>query len=538
MRTIKILDCTLRDGGYINQWNFGEKNIKKIISNLNDANVDIIECGFIRNKNEKVKMDKDYSNYVSFDSLVDYGKKLFKKDKTYSVMMLTETYSIDALDYINQSFVDTIRLSFHKCDMQKGFVIANEIKKRGYRLFLQPTATMGYTDDELISLLKKCNEIHPDSIAIVDTFGEMLPSNIIWLSQLFDKYLDKDISLSFHAHNNLQTAFCNAILFIQNTSFERNIVIDSSVYGMGRGAGNLPTELIIDYLNKYHNSHYNLLPILNLVDNILLKIKENNYWGYSLEYYLSAVHHCHPKYSIYFNSSKTLTTADISILLDAISDNKRVEFDFEYAQGLYKSFCEKRIDVTENYEKLVSIIGKRRILLIGPGGSILKNKNLINRRVKNYESYYSISINSNLIFNTNAIFCSNRKRYQELHVNCEKKQYIFTSNVRKKQNSELVFDYQECLANEFEISDNSLLMLLKIFKNCGLKNKIFLAGFDGFSVNYNDNFYSDDILYIIDKNRAVELNNLISKYISFYKNDLDINFLTDSLYNEGDFLND
>ena len=532
LRKISILDCTLRDGGYINDWNFGYKNIKRIISNLNDANIDIIECGFLRNVDDNVFDGDDYSNFVSFDALIDCGKKLFKKNKKYSLMMLTENYQIDNLIEKDQNFVDIIRLSFHKCDMEKGLKFAEIIKKKGYHLFLQPTVTMSYTDNEIIELLKKCNEIHPDSIAIVDTFGEMLPSNVVWLAQLFDKYLDKDIALSFHAHNNLQTAFGNAILFIQNTSIDRNIVIDSSIYGMGRGAGNLPTELIIDYLNKFYDGKYNLIPILNSVDGILMKIKNDNYWGYSLEYYLSAIHHCHPKYSIYFSSNKTLTTSDISFLLDSISDDKRIEFDKDYAFGLYKSFCEKQVDVSDNYDRLRKLIGDKDVLLIGPGSSILKNKKLLNRYVNNHDSYYSIAINSNLIFDTDAIFCSNRKRYQDLHVNSEKKQYIFTSNVKRKHSADLVFDYQDCLANEFEISDNSLLMLLKIFINCGFENRILLAGFDGFSANYSSNFYNDDVLYIIDKNKILELNRVVSQYVSFYKNKLNIQFLTRSIYED------
>ncbi len=532
MRSIKVLDCTLRDGGYINNWNFGYKNIKKIVSNLNRSNVDIIECGFIRDNNESVICDIDYSNYISFESLIKYGKDLFKKNKQYTLMMLAESFDIKNLIHRNQNYVDSIRLSFHKKDMKKGLEMAKIIKEKGYNLFLQPTATMGYTDDELIELLKKCNEIHPNSVAIVDTFGEMLPNNIIWLSQLFNKYLDKDIVLSFHAHNNLQTAFSNSILFIQNTSLDRNIVIDSSIYGMGRGAGNLPTELILDYLNKFYNQNYQLLPILDIADNILLKIKMQNYWGYSLEYYLSATHHCHPKYAIFFSSNKTLTTSDISLLLDSVSENNRVEFDLEYARGLYKSFCEKELDVAGNYNKLKKIIGNKSLLLIGPGSSILENKSLINKYVLDSENYYSVAINSNLIFNTNAIFCSNRNRYQQLHVNSDKKQYIFTSNVKSKQNNDIVFDYQECLANEFEISDNSLLMLLKIFKNCDFKNEILLAGFDGFNIDFNRNFYSDDILYVIDKNKMIELNRVISQYISFYKKCLNIKFLTKSIYDK------
>ncbi|MBR3161781.1 MAG: aldolase catalytic domain-containing protein [Bacilli bacterium] len=530
MRSIQVLDCTLRDGGYVNDWDFGYNNIKRIISNLNESDIDIIECGFIRDKSEKVEKDENHSNYDSFSSLIKYDKKLFKKDKDYCLMLLAETYNVDNLKMRTQNYINTIRLSFHKSDMEKGLAMAKIIKEKGYKLFLQPTATMGYSDDEIIELLKKCNEIMPESVAIVDTFGEMLPNNVVWLTNLFDKYLDKNIKLSFHAHNNLQTAYSNAIIFMNNTSLDRNIVIDSSIYGMGRGAGNLPTELILDYLNKYYDKEYNLLPILNTVDNILLKIKEDNYWGYSLEYYLSAIHHCHPKYGIYFSQNKTLTTSDISTLLDSISDDKRIDFDLDYAQGLYQSFCEKEVDVSDNYDKLIDIIGKKDIILIGPGSSITKEQQKIGDLVNDRKKYFSIAINSNLIFDTNAVFCSNRKRYQELDID-KAKQYIFTSNVISKDTSDLVFDYQECLASEYENSDNSLLMLLNILKQCKLSNKVLLAGFDGFSINHDDNFYKEDILYVIDKNKISELNNLITKYIKFYKKKLNIEFLTKSLYN-------
>ena len=529
MRTIRVLDCTLRDGGYVNDWNFGYDNIKRIVSYLNSANVDIIECGFIRDIGEGVKKEKDYSNYESFNSLVKYGKSLFKKGKKYCLMLLAETYPIENLENINQNYIDTIRLSFHKSDMKKGLAMAKIIKEKGYKLFLQPTATMGYSDDEIIELLKKCNEIKPESIAIVDTFGEMLPDNVIWLTKLFDKYLDKDIALSFHAHNNLQTAFGNAIIFIENSSNDRNIVIDSSVYGMGRGAGNLPTELILNYLNRYYGKEYNLLPILDITDNILLKIREDNYWGYSLEYYLSAIHHCHPKYGIYFSSNKTLTTSDIELLLDNISSDKRIDFDLDYASGLYQSFLEKEIDVSNNYEKLKEVIGNKDILLIGPGSSIIGNSKLINKYVSNKDSCYSIAINSELMFDVDALFCSNRKRYQELPKDKDI-QYIFTSNVVSKQTNDLVFDYQNCIANDFENSDNALLMLLNIFRKCKVKNRILLAGFDGFSVDYANNFYNDDILYVIDKNKVLELNVLLTKYISHYRKELNIEFVTNSLY--------
>lgn len=530
LKKIKILDCTLRDGGYINEWHFGFENIKKIINKLNQSNIDIIECGFLRD--DDIETSKDYSNYKSFEDLINADKDLFKTNKEYTLMMLAEKYDTKNLVNKNQNYINTIRLAFHKRDMKKAIKMAKEIQEKGYNLFLQPTATMRYTDDEIIELIKICNEeIKPKSLAIVDTFGEMISDNIIHYTKLFDEYLDENISLSFHSHNNLQTAYSNAILFIENVKKEREIVIDSSIYGMGRGAGNLCTELIVDYMNKKFEKKYNLFPLLEVVDNILSDIKKTNYWGYSLEYYLSAINHCHPNYCIYFSNKKTLTTHDLAKIVELISENKRIDFDKDYAEELYYSYNNKTINDEASYKKLKKIIDNRKILLLGPGQSIKNNLKEIKALIDKKEEYFSISINNNLELNEEAYFFSNKKRYNDNNI-IKNKYYIFTSNIadiKVDDTKKIVFNYQQILAKEYDISDNALLLALNLLKNMKI-NKVFLAGFDGFKQEQVENFYDDKLLYLIDKNKINELNDTLTKYINLYKKDIDIEFITKSIY--------
>lgn len=530
MRNIKVLDCTLRDGGYVNNWNFGKDNIKKIINKLNKSNIEIIECGFLRDDIEKFNFDS--TNFSSFDNIIDLGENLFLSDRNYALMLLCEKYDVKKLIDKNQNYIHTIRLSFHKRDLKKAINDAKIIKNKGYNLFLQPTATMRYTDEEIIELIKICNtEIKPASVAIVDTFGEMLSDDIIHYSKLFDKYLDKDIILSFHSHNNLQTAYSNALLFINNTSKYRDIVIDSSVYGMGRGAGNLCSELIIDYLNKKFNKKYQLSPILEVVDNILADIKKQNYWGYSLEYYLSAINHCHPNYCIYFSNKKSLTTYDLQLLVESISENRKTDFDKEYADELYYSYCNKDYNDKVSYSRLREFIKNKKVLLLGPGRSLEENKDYINELVNNKNEYFVIAVNNYLDLDVDAYFISNRKRYQDICV-IDDIFYLFTSNINDKiinENKKLIFDYSNVLAREDVISDNSLLLILNILKRIYDK-EIFLAGFDGYDYNQDKNYYKKDLLYLIDKNKVEELNKILNKYISLYKKELKLIFLTASKY--------
>lgn len=532
MRNIKILDCTLRDGGYINNWNFGVQNIKKIIHNLNQANIDIIECGFLRDDIDNYADDN--TNYENFDSLLNLGDDLFQKNRTYALMMLTEKCDVNKLCSKNQNLIDTIRLSFHKRDMKKGIEDAKKIKEKGYQLFLQPTATMRYNDDELKEFIKICNnEIHPDSVAIVDTFGEMLGTDIIHFSKLFDQYLDSNITLSFHSHNNIQTAYSNALLFIDNTSEDRNIVIDASIYGMGRGAGNLCTELIINYLNKEYNTNYQLYPILEVADSILSDIKKEKYWGYSLEYYLSAINHCHPNYCNYFSSQKTLTTYDLGKLIESISEDKRIDFDKEYAEELYYSYNNKTFDDQKSYNKLKRLIENKTILLLGPGKSINDYHKKIQTIINKKNKYFVIAINHYPNFQVDAYFFSNRKRYYDEKSYKKDKYYLFTSNIEDNQvcnDNKIFFDYNGILARDYKTTDNALILFLNILKKLEIKEEILLAGFDGYDHEQSDNYYNDSLLYLIDKNRIDELNFILTTYINLYRKCLSISFLTPSKY--------
>ena len=237
MRKIMVLDCTLRDGGYVNDNKFGYKNIKKIIQYLNSAKIDIVECGYLK---DKIEYDKDKTEFLNAKQADTF---LSPDNSNYTLMLLGEKYEIDNLPEQNESKVDTIRMSFHKNSLEKIINYSYHIINKGYKLFLQPTAIMSYTDNEIIKMIQEFNKLDIESVAIVDTFGQMTPADTINKTKLFDTYLKKNIKLGIHLHNNLQTAFANAIVFLDNISEDRDVVVDTSILGIGRGAGNLPTEL-------------------------------------------------------------------------------------------------------------------------------------------------------------------------------------------------------------------------------------------------------------------------------------------------------
>lgn len=336
MRKIEILDCTLRDGGYINNWYFGENNIKKIINGLTDAKIDYVECGFLDNTINEYDLD-----YSIFTDIIEAEKVISNIGKTrYMVMMLLHKYYIDGLPICLNNKVNIIRLAFHKSDFDKMIDYAKKIKNKGYKLFLQPTIIMSYTNQEIIEMINKCNNIiKPDGIAIVDTLGEMYTNDIKKLSKIFDKYLDNNITMLFHGHNNRQMAFSNAITFIQNVNEKRNIIVDTSLMGMGKDSGNVCTELMSDYLNQYFNASYNYNKIISIINDCINTYKKKFDWGYNPVYMLNAKNRIHPSYGKYFrNNIKDLTIMDLNCILGKVPLNERNNFNKQLANTIVNQF--------------------------------------------------------------------------------------------------------------------------------------------------------------------------------------------------------
>lgn len=242
---IQILDCTLRDGGYINNWKFSNNIIQQIFQSLHNSNIDIVECGYL---NDTKGQD---SNSTLFDSMqsIDVLFQTLDIQASKVVMINLGDFDISNLPPKVNSSIDGIRLAFHKKDISVALDTSSKIIKLGYKLYLQPMVTKNYTDIELLSLIEKANQLQIYSFYIVDSFGSMTLEEFQRYMMLADNNLNPNILLGYHSHNNMQLAFSNAINMC-DTNLNRDIIIDASIYGIGRGAGNLNTELIVDFLNS------------------------------------------------------------------------------------------------------------------------------------------------------------------------------------------------------------------------------------------------------------------------------------------------
>ena len=322
MKKIKILDCTLRDGGYVNNWNFGKENIKSIIKELADANVDYIECGFLK--------DMQYNLESSLFSIPNDILNITKPSKHKFMLMIN--YGEYPIGKIPSNSNIIFRIAFKKNDFDKALEYCKEVKNKNNDICINPMYTNTYSTSELLNLINIANEIKPLIFTIVDSSGGMQEEELLTTYYLINDNLDKDIAIGFHSHNNLKLSFSNAQKLIKICN-KRELVIDSTAFGIGRAAGNLCTEVITKYLNDNYNSKYNLLPILKIVEEQINPIFKITPWGYSVPYYLAALNFCHPSYAKYLNDKK-ISVNTIDRILKQIPNNKKNWFDENFIKAL------------------------------------------------------------------------------------------------------------------------------------------------------------------------------------------------------------
>ena len=516
MGKIGILDCTLRDGGYCNQWKFGYKNIVEIVKKLTDANIEIIECGFL---SQKVLPDKDVTRYSEIEDVEKILPER-KGESSYVVMMNYGEYEIEQLPDYKGGAVHGIRVAFHKKDSQDALEVCKKLIKKGYRVYVQAMVSLSYSDAEFLELIDKVNEIEPYAFYIVDSFGKMIEKDVVHFFYMLENNLKESIVIGFHSHNNMQLSFSNAQKLVHLQTKHR-LLIDSSVYGMGRGAGNLNTELFVRYLNECFDVDYKIEPLLEIIDSILYDCYQRNPWGYSLPNYLSAVHNAHPNYAEFLDNKKTLKIKDMNAIFGMMREDKKVCFDKTYMETLYLEYM-NRAKVEAVICSKDSLFKGKTILLIAPG----KSSYLERREIALFEEQHevvTISINFDYPFlETDYIFVSNARRYKELYD--QKKKCIITSNIIEDETYQRV-SYKELLCEEECVQDNAGLMAIK-YLILNQAAKIYLAGFDGYAHDTTENYIADALEIPTKKWVLDAMNEGMNRVLSRYARMINIQWLT------------
>ncbi|MCL1894360.1 MAG: aldolase catalytic domain-containing protein [Holophagaceae bacterium] len=526
---VHILDCTLRDGGYVNDWHFGNRTISSVVLRLDSAGIDSIEVGFL---DASVQFDRDRSIYPNIQSIErTLGNSLPRQAKLVAMINLG-AFPKERLIPQEKSLLDGIRLYFRKPQLSEAIEFGREIMFIGYKLFLNPGSLSSYHDSEVNELIEKSNALKPEAISIVDSFGLMYKTDLLRYATIFDNLLEKPIALGFHAHNNLQMANANCLDFI-NHKMERIKVVDSSILGMGRNAGNACTELILSYIEKNNTRSMDLDQILECAYTDIYRLYNKPAWGYHLEHMISAIHDCPPTWVKYLMDKYTLSIKDIRSILSSLPFERRLTsyFSKDLAEQKYIEYMNNFIDDDHAIASIKNVLSDREILIICPGKTIKSQHDSINNFIKQKRP---LIITVNFVsddYRATYLFISNAIRYSKMlgdwHEIINKPALMLTSNITPADTMrpDYLFNYKA--RYEKTRGDNSVALLLSLLQDLGI-HTVFVAGLDGFDEQHpEENYYSSEMSLPQTRDTNTKLVEQLSHVLSNGK--MKIKWITPSL---------
>lgn len=289
---IKVLDCTVRDGGLINQHHFDDGFVKAIYDCNVAAGVDYMELGYKGDKSIYIPTEHGPWKHCDEDTL----RRIVDDNPTD--LKLAVMADADRSDYRNDilpkanSVIDMIRVACYIHQIPLALNMVKDAADKGYEVMLQLMAVSTVQEGELAAALEAAAQSEASGVYIVDSFGSLYSEQIRELCSIFQKALEgTDKEVGIHAHNNQQLAFANTIEAIVCGANR----VDATMAGLGRGAGNCPMELILGFL---HNPKYKLRPVLACTQNVLFPLSNQMDWGYSIPYALTGQLNQHPRMAI------------------------------------------------------------------------------------------------------------------------------------------------------------------------------------------------------------------------------------------------
>lgn len=535
MNHAKLLDCTLRDGAYLIDKKFGDNTIRGIIDGLLKANIDYIEIGFFQNEGfgdgkTVYKNSVDAARFVPAD----------KKNSMFTVLADFSRYSVENLDECTDESIDAIRECFFKKERFDAMEACRVIKNKGYKLFIQPVDILGYTDAELIEFIHMVNEVEPYCLSIVDTFGSMYQEDLHRIFEIIHHNLFPECKIGLHSHNNMQLSNALSQEFIRMTAGRRNVVVDGTISGMGRGAGNMPTELAAQYMCSQLGYNYDMDVLLDIIDSYMNNIRSRCEWGYSTPYFVAGCYSAHVNNITYLTKKNSIRSKDIRYILNKIGAEARKRYDYGLLERTYIELLNSEIDDNGSLDEIRDFIGNRPVLLTAPGSSVKAEQEKIKEYVKAHEP---VIISANFIYDgikPDYIYISNVKRYQYWKNSKEfaETKKIITSNIDDavQDSKTLVVSFVRFLKCGWDHMDNSAVMLLRLLDHIGV-SEIAIAGFDGYDYERGEkkNFASRDLEVQMPINERVKLNREISEMLTDFNNtrlnkDTKIRFITHSRF--------
>lgn len=296
-KQIKVLDCTVRDGGLINQWQFSDDFVKNVFVALSQSGVDYMEIGY---KSSEKYFSRTEHGAWKFCTEEDLKRVIGDLEKPMKLSAMADIGRIDAHDIPpkSESVLDMIRVACYAHEVDKGIALAQLCMDKGYESTINLMAVSKVIEKDLDAALNDLSKSNVPIIYLVDSFGAMYSEQIQFLAKKYFEALPGK-ELGIHTHNNQQLAFANTIeAIIAGINY-----IDATIYGMGRGAGNCPLELLLSFLK---NPKFDIRPIIEIIQETFIDMKAEVEWGYHIPYMITGILNEHPRSGMKAMSQKKL----------------------------------------------------------------------------------------------------------------------------------------------------------------------------------------------------------------------------------------
>ena len=512
-KNFKILDCTLRDGGYYNNWNFEKKLVNEYLRAINETNIQYIELGFRTLDKKKIKGNTAYTTDEFINSLS------IPKNLKIGVMVNASDFlqsNLNNKKACEQLFPETkntkikfVRLACHIDEPFKIVKAISWLKKNNFMVTINLMQISEIQENQIRKICNLSKKLNIDVLYLADSLGSLKPQDTYKIVNLFKKYWRSNLGI--HAHNNMKLALANTIT--ANTNGVK--WIDGTVLGMGRGPGNAKTEELIKYFYRKLGKKTKVEVLKKLINKHFLSLKQQYNWGPNKYYYLAAKTKIHPTY-----------------IQEILSDKRYSKFNYLKIINNLKNIDTKKYNPFVLLKSMNFFLGKpkgswspfsllhnRKVLIVGAGNSVLKyKKSLENFVLKN--NIYVICLNTMDNFNNSLInlrvichplrilsdifFHNNSRKDLALPVSMIPKKIYKSFKIKNKK----IFDYGLSIRpkNSITIKKNYCILPKPLaigysiaIAISGKANRVFLAGFDGYKLDDPQSDETNQLLGILKK---------------------------------------
>ncbi len=286
---IKVIDCTIRDGGLMNDWKFDKQVVKDTFAGLAKAGVDYVELGY---RADKKQYDTKAFGPWRFCDEKDLREVAFESPTKISVMADVGRTDYDSFLPKSDSLISMVRVATYIKDVDKAIHLGQHVKNLGYEVCINIMAVSHALEPDLDEALRQLADTNFECVYVVDSFGYFYSEQVHYLAE---KYLNalNGKQVGIHCHNNQQLAYANTVeAIIKGINY-----LDASIFGMGRAAGNCPLELLMGFLK---NPKFDVRPVLDLIQKHYLELNKELRWGYEIPYAITGILNKHPRAAMAF----------------------------------------------------------------------------------------------------------------------------------------------------------------------------------------------------------------------------------------------